>query len=84
MTEQSADDLLAMLCHQWADVLGCPEAAPATDFFDAGGDSLTAMRLATRISRRTGQDVRVQDVFDCATPASLADRLRDRVPEVGR
>jgi nonribosomal peptide synthetase DhbF len=84
VTGQSADDLLALLCRQWADVLGRPDAGPATDFFDAGGDSLTAMRLATRISRRTGQEVRVQDVFDCGTPASLADRLRDRVPEVGR
>ena len=79
VTGQPADDLLGVLCRQWADVLGSPDAGPGTDFFDAGGDSLTAMRLATRISRQTGQQVRVQDVFDCATPVALADRLRERV-----
>ena len=55
VTGHSADDLLGVLCRQWADVLDRPDAGPGTDFFDAGGDSLTAMRLAIRISRQTGQ-----------------------------
>jgi aryl carrier-like protein len=78
LIDQPGQDLLTTLCRAWAEVLGHPEAGPDTDFFDAGGDSLTAMRLATRLTRQTGNDVRVQDIFDCGTPIQLAERLRGR------
>jgi hypothetical protein len=38
------------------------------------------MRLATLVSRLTGQDVRVNWIFECGTPAKLAAFLEARFP----
>jgi putative methyltransferase (TIGR04325 family) len=38
----------------WAEALGAP-VDPETDFFDAGGTSLTALRMVARVNRATGQ-----------------------------
>ena len=50
-------------------------AGPNTDFFDAGGHSLTALRLAALIERSTGRDVALRDLLSFPTPRALADRL---------
>jgi hypothetical protein len=78
--ELSHADLVPALCGAWANVLLYPEAGPDSDFLDCGGDSLTAMRLATLVSRLTGQDVRVNWIFECGTPAKLAAFLEARSP----
>lgn len=46
------------------------------DFFGAGGDSLSAVRLTTLLSGRCGVDLRLRDLFDHPTPAGLAERIR--------
>ncbi|MFC9517869.1 amino acid adenylation domain-containing protein [Nocardiaceae bacterium NPDC056970] len=48
------------------------EVDASTDFFDHGGNSLSASRLAARISAVTGRDVSVRDVFTRRTAAGLA------------
>lgn len=73
MTAELRDsELLSALCGAWASILLYPEAGPDSDFLECGGDSLTAMRLATHISQLTGRDVRVNWIFACGTPARLA------------
>ncbi|MFI6497349.1 amino acid adenylation domain-containing protein [Nonomuraea typhae] len=60
------------LCGLFRDVLGLAGAAGAEDdFFELGGDSITAMRLANR----AGAPMTVGDVFDHRTPAALAAAL---------
>jgi len=56
-----------------------PENVGATtNFFDIGGNSLSAMRAAARLGDALGVDVTVRDVFEAPTPRLLAERLGDR------
>ncbi|NKV71735.1 hypothetical protein GS941_26100 [Rhodococcus hoagii] len=48
------------------------EVNASTDFFDHGGNSLSATRLAARVSAVTGRSVSVRDVFTRRTAAGLA------------
>ncbi|MEV4096443.1 non-ribosomal peptide synthetase [Streptosporangium saharense] len=67
------------LCALFGEVLGLPgEVGADDDFFELGGDSILAMRLAGR-GRREGLELSVADVFEHRTPAALAAA----VPEIG-
>lgn len=46
----------------WSELLGAP-AGPDTDFFDAGGHSLIALRMAARVSKALGREAPVALVF---------------------
>ncbi|WFE56020.1 amino acid adenylation domain-containing protein [Micromonospora sp. WMMD712] len=59
----------------WRDVLGVPVAGPQADFFDLGGDSLLALRCATRLATVTGVPVPPAALFDHPTVAALAAHL---------
>nr|WP_308195935.1 non-ribosomal peptide synthetase [Gordonia metallireducens] len=59
----------------FADVLGVDEVSVGTSFFDAGGNSLAATRLASRLGRTLGVPVTVRDVFDEPTVRGLAARV---------
>ncbi|GAB2706429.1 amino acid adenylation domain-containing protein [Nocardia thraciensis] len=61
-----------------AAVLSVPEIATDDDFFEAGGHSLSAVRLTGRL-RRSGLEVVLDDVFEAATPRALAARVTARV-----
>lgn len=71
------DETEAMLCEDFAHVLGMQPADVSVhdDFFDLGGHSLMATRLAARISQRVGK-VSVRDIFDHSVLADLADHIR--------
>ncbi|UOG23482.1 amino acid adenylation domain-containing protein [Gordonia amicalis] len=49
-----------------------------TNFFEFGGNSLSAIRAAARIGEALGADVTVRDVFEAPTPRLLAERLGGR------
>ncbi|GKT95945.1 AMP-binding enzyme [Colletotrichum tofieldiae] len=62
------------LCEEFAEVLGV--ATGITDnFFNLGGQSLMAAKLASRISRRLDIHVSVKDIFDKPAPADLASKI---------
>ncbi|MGN9908427.1 amino acid adenylation domain-containing protein [Phytohabitans sp. LJ34] len=61
-----ASALEAELCRVVADLLGLERVGPDDDFFDLGGDSLHAARLARHLS------MTVHDVFETPTVAGLA------------
>ncbi|WP_370378053.1 amino acid adenylation domain-containing protein [Catenulispora sp. GAS73] len=65
-------ELLDIIRDLWCRALDVPRAAPDDDFFDAGGHSLTAMRLVAAIREELGREVAVEAVFDARTPAGLA------------
>jgi acyl carrier protein len=65
----------------WRDVLGVPEGRPDVTFLDLGGQSITAVLIATRIEEELGIPVEVADLFDDPTLESfvrdVADKARD-------
>ncbi|MGX8903837.1 non-ribosomal peptide synthetase [Streptomyces netropsis] len=78
-----------LLCGLFAEVLGVDRVGPDDAFFDLGGDSVLAIRLATRV-REAGWVLAPKDVFAQQRVADLAELLEpvaaDRAPaaEAGR
>ncbi|GAB2445341.1 hypothetical protein GCM10027073_19050 [Streptomyces chlorus] len=75
MTENAATvtrtaDLLVEI---FRDVLGLPDLTADTDFYEAGGDSLTAFQITGRLEEVLGADVPVSLVFAYPTPRDLAE-----------
>ncbi|MFD6907583.1 amino acid adenylation domain-containing protein [Streptomyces sp. NPDC060077] len=64
----------------FAEVLGREEVGVDDDFFDLGGDSISAMRLAAR-AHRAGLAVSARDVFVHKTVARLAETSAPAAPE---
>ncbi|MEU5344361.1 condensation domain-containing protein [Streptomyces sp. NPDC020766] len=73
-------DPLQRLCALFAHALELDHVTPDTDFFLAGGHSLSALALAVAVEDALGVRVRVRDVFDAATPALLTARLTETAP----
>jgi len=65
------------LAAAWQDLLGLDELGVDDDFFDLGGDSVSAVGLVGAL-RDEGLDVTVQDVFEHSTIAALAQLVRER------
>jgi amino acid adenylation domain-containing protein len=63
----------AELAALWAEVLGRPSVGIDDNFFDLGGDSLTAMRLV----RRIGRGLRTVSLFQFPTVRGLADHVAE-------
>ncbi|MFE9409889.1 amino acid adenylation domain-containing protein [Streptomyces sp. NPDC006704] len=59
----------------WADALWADEVGAHDDFFELGGDSLTATRVALRLQEEFGLEIPVQVVFTCSTVETLAKAL---------
>jgi amino acid adenylation domain-containing protein len=73
VTERSDDQMTRL----WSDVLGVVVSAD-TEFFAAGGDSLTALRLLAACQAEFGIEMRPGDLFDHPTPQEFAALLADR------
>lgn len=69
------DAVTAVIADVWRDVLGVPAVGPQDDFLALGGDSLIAVRIATRLRDRLGCEVPAGALFQEATVAGLARRL---------
>nr|WP_033438617.1 non-ribosomal peptide synthetase [Saccharothrix sp. NRRL B-16314] len=67
------DEREARLCRLVAEVLGLAETGPDDDFFELGGQSLTAIRLAGRMKTEFGVDISLRTVFERRTVAALAE-----------
>ncbi|MBE7194128.1 MAG: amino acid adenylation domain-containing protein, partial [Gordonia polyisoprenivorans] len=55
----------------FADILGVEQISVTDSFFDLGGNSLSAMRLAARAADALGTDVGVRDLFDAPSVRAL-------------
>ena len=68
----------AHLCAIWSELLGRERSGRDDDFFNLGGRSLAANRLALRAARALGVKVDLRDVYAAPTPALLAQLLSGR------
>lgn len=71
------------LADMFAEVLEREDVGPDEDFFDAGGDSLQATRIISRIYRAYRVELTFDDLFDAPTPADLAQLVGARAREGG-
>ncbi|GAC71058.1 non-ribosomal peptide synthetase, partial [Gordonia soli] len=66
-----------LIADVYADVLGTDQVSVTDSFFDLGGNSLSAMRLAARVADVTGSEVSVRDLFDAPSVRELAVAVAD-------
>lgn len=67
--------MVELVATVFRDVLGGELPGPDADFFELGGDSITAARVINRIKGLTGTRVPTRVLFDAATPRRLAAYL---------
>ncbi|RDI23116.1 type I polyketide synthase [Lentzea flaviverrucosa] len=67
--------VLEALREMWTEALGMPQIDPGDDFFDLGGNSLTAVELMTLVRKRFAIDLSIASLFEFPTLAGLADEL---------
>ncbi|MFB6596637.1 amino acid adenylation domain-containing protein [Streptomyces diastaticus] len=63
------------LARVWAEVLGVPRVGAHDDFFDLGGDSIAAVRVASRAAAALRTRVAPRALFQAPTVAALAELL---------
>ncbi|HEY4458792.1 MAG TPA: SDR family NAD(P)-dependent oxidoreductase [Pseudonocardiaceae bacterium] len=77
LTEVELRDRLAQL---WRETLGIGEISVDDHFFELGGDSLSALRLISRIRDLFGTTIGIGMLFDFPTLAALAAELGREAP----
>lgn len=66
----------AVLSGAWTELFGVGSDRPDADFFDLGGDSLTAVRLLAKIEAQLGEEIIEPDlIFTTTRFAELADAI---------
>jgi acyl carrier protein len=76
----SLEQLLAV----WQETLGIPDAGVDENFFDAGGTSLLAARLAGRIKAQFACTVSAADILSHPSVRQLAKKLSGSEPGLDR
>ncbi|MER5357252.1 amino acid adenylation domain-containing protein [Streptomyces sp. NPDC002785] len=66
----------ARLCQLWStQLLGGGTVGIDDDFFRSGGDSISALHLASQVQREAGRKVSVKDIFDFPTVRHFVDNV---------
>ena len=71
-----SDDVNLVLEQLWRRLLPLKDVDAQTDFFDAGGHSLLAVRLFTEIRKRFNIDFGLSTLFEARTIGALAELIR--------
>jgi acyl carrier protein len=61
----------------WAEALGVDTVGADDDFFDLGGNSITAIRLLPAMSEMFGVEPSIGVIFDNPTPREMSVALAD-------
>ncbi|MET9922325.1 non-ribosomal peptide synthetase [Streptomyces sp. NPDC006435] len=72
-----ADDTEAAVAALWQELLGAPPASADQNFFDAGGHSLLAVRLANRLAGTAGRRVPLRRILGAPTVTAIAALCRE-------
>ncbi len=71
-THSAVAGIEAVLCSWCGDLLKIPIVEPTDDFFELGGESLTAVQLMNRITRRYGAHIRLSALVKARTMRQVA------------
>ncbi|GAK51448.1 amino acid adenylation domain protein [Candidatus Moduliflexus flocculans] len=74
---QPHSELETTLCKLWAELLDMEYVGIYDDFFELGGDSLTATRLVSYLRSAFGVELSISDVFDAHNIATLAAHIEN-------
>ncbi|MFG3252418.1 AMP-binding protein [Streptomyces sp. NPDC048172] len=67
-----ADEVESAVAAAWQTLLGAPPESADHNFFDAGGHSLLAVRLAARLEKTAGRRVPLRRILSAPTVAGIA------------
>lgn len=74
------NELQARICEAFAFALEIEGVGADDEFFDLGGDSLSAEGVAMAVSSMAGRDIRVSWLANFGTPAGIARKLSEAAP----
>lgn len=72
-----SDTTEAAVAELWRELLGAPPASADQNFFDAGGHSLLAVRLANRLATVAGRRVPLRRILGAPTVTAIAAACRE-------
>ena len=83
---QPVSDAERRLAVIWSDVLETPVESIGIyqDFFEAGGHSIRAIRLTSKINKAFGVNVQIKDIFRHVNIAAQARLIEQSMPQHGR
>jgi amino acid adenylation domain-containing protein len=70
-----------LIINIWKDVIGIEQIAPSDNFFEIGGNSLTAIKVLSRLRQALNTEIPIETIFNCLTPAALAQALEQKVDQ---
>ncbi|TMR11491.1 non-ribosomal peptide synthetase, partial [Nonomuraea zeae] len=70
------------LCRIWSEVLAIDPVGVEDNFFDLGGDSISSVRVVSRMRGAFGVDISPKDLFDRPRIAALAERIQSKILEL--
>jgi acyl carrier protein len=73
---RDGDSVADRLTAIWVDAIGEPAIGLDTDFFEIGGNSLTAVSLMSHITEAFGVDLTLAALFDHPTIRGLSQALK--------
>ncbi|WP_435279819.1 type I polyketide synthase [Streptomyces sp. 1222.5] len=80
VADPSDDTIAAHVMAAWETALGEAPSSADADFYDAGGDSLSAVELVAQIEERLGVQLELEAVFSEPTPDQIAAQVRALLP----
>jgi len=78
---QSKNEIL--ICRLFSEITGNQNVGLDDNFFAIGGHSLLAMRLVAQVRQQSGITIALRTLFECPTPASLAQHLETLATDQG-
>jgi acyl carrier protein len=70
--EVPSNEIEAMICSIWQNVLGVTEVGTRENFFDIGGHSLLVVQVLAQLRKKVSQPLQVTDLFRYSTIEALA------------
>ncbi|MCW8308611.1 alpha/beta fold hydrolase [Acidiphilium sp. PA] len=75
VADERTDTILRWLCDEVGSILRVPAPRPDDDFFDLGGDSMSALALFGAVEERFGCTIPLTTIYDAPRIVALATRI---------